>query len=715
MPVRIVKTFDETKSYLNQVRECADSNKLSFGFLPSGAYEELALNGKLWVAISSNSYELQGYLLFGGTYPTLRVSQLYVEEKFRNKGIASILLEELINYGEQNNYSTIRAKVATELEANQFWEDKKFLITKQELGGSPKSANRRLINFRSYSLNTPDLFKEPIQEDNVSLSYPEKPQFSLPVFILDLNILYDITRNRENSNKARQIFERGLSGSFRLCITPEFKKELERTQTNKNNDPIYEIAKAFPTLSSREEFEIIPLCEELRKIIFPDRSIDNRNAVNDQSDLIHLAYCSLNKVGFITSEKAILRQSTILKKTYGITVVSPSEIDFATSSDESLSIESSEELLTFKKLVSSYTKDLELFLINIGLNQILINSLKTRKHGNANIKEVIVSDSTGIIGFCSWNLPNSLSLEIDCYLYVDETNIHAITVIDHFIERTIRDSCPQKITRIDLHFEQKQSLTKSTAKKKGYFSTNKEDLLTKVTFNGFISKKNWQEFSNEFSKLTNRKYPTNLPAPKDLINTGIRVQEKLAVHSRCINLFKFESIISPGVILHEDRNCLILPIKEPYANDLLGNMTLQRSLLPSKNTSLLLEKAYFRKPSKASYFKKGNLIAFYVSGNNSSQEIVGIARITYTDILTLDQVNLKIHRQGVLSKEELNTMLNKNGKLHVLTFDNFKEFPQKISFKKARELKLISAANLVTVEKIPFTKLKILLETAYNL
>lgn len=128
---------------------------------------------------------------------------------------------------------------------------------------------------------------------------------------------------------------------------------------------------------------------------------------------------------------------------------------------------------------------------------------------------------------------------------------------------------------------------------------------------------------------------------------------------------------------------------------------------------ILLEKAYFRKPSRVSYFKRGGLIAFYVSGEKSSKEIVGTARITYTNVSTLDDVTLKIHRQGVLSKEELCDMLDATGKLHFFTFDNFKELPKRIPFKEARKKELISAANLTTVERISFLKLQTLIETSY--
>lgn len=585
MPIEFLKTSSETLPFVSEVQKRADLHKKEFGFLPSSAYEELALKDRLWILISSNTKKLQGYLLFGGMYPHLKVFQLYVVPELRGKQAAEILINELITYGETNNFTTIKAKVATELRANQFWERIGFYITKQELGGTAKSQNRRKINLRSYNLNTPDLFEEST-ETVTSISYPEKPIFSLPVFTIDLNILYDILKKREGSEKAKQIFEYGVNGSFKLCVTPEFQNELERTHIDGNSDPIYEIAKALPTLDELEKSDLKLLCDKLRIVVFPDRALEGRNSSNDESDLIHLAYCSLHGVGFITREKAILRKSSALLEFHGITVVSPSELDFSLRSDKALSVLSPNEKLEFKVWDVQFRDGLKEFLQSIGVERFLIDALNGRRQGNNNLNEIIVFDGTEIIGFCSWTLPYLLNPQIDCYLFVNETNNNSITVIDHFIERVIRDSCKNKITRIDLQFERKQALTKKTAKKKGYIDTDKSNLLTKISYNGFISNDNWKEFSFNFFDLTKRRLPKKLSKKNELTNTGIRITQDSSVYSKCLSIFDFESLISPGVILHEDRDCLLLPIKEVYANDLLGNATPQFQLFPSKHNSL---------------------------------------------------------------------------------------------------------------------------------
>ncbi|WP_217997983.1 hypothetical protein, partial [Pseudomonas syringae group genomosp. 3] len=173
-------------------------------------------------------------------------------------------------------------------------------------------------------------------------------------------------------------------------------------------------------------------------------------------------------------------------------------------------------------------------------------------------------------------------------------------------------------------------------------------------------------------------------------------------------------VIGPRFILNADRDCMLVAIRENFANGLIGNVKNQLSLLSSHDKILLLEKAYFRSPAKAAHFKKGGLIAFYVSGNKSIQEIIGFARITYSDVISIDEAAIKLDRQGVLSRLELASMVDNSGKIHVFTFDNFLEFDRRVSFLRAKELELISNANLVSPEKVGFEKLKVLIGEAFS-
>ncbi len=715
MRLKIQKTYSENEKHIEEIQKHADNNKNYFGFLPSSAYEELTHKGQIWTAVSIDDNLLVGYLIFGGTYPHLRIFQLFSHPKLRKHGIGKLLIDELIKYGEAHNYLAIHAKVAAELRANKFWEKQKFLIFKQELGGTSKSKNRRKINFRSYALNTPDLLTNSNQLDSSVITYPNRPLLSPPIYAIDLNPLFDITFQRENAPEAKLILGQGFGGLFKLCVTPEFKNELNRHSVKNGSDPILEIATSLPTLRECSEAELSPLCETLRIIVFKNRKINSSSAVNNKSDLIHLAYCCNNSIdGFITRDKALLNKSDELNKEFGISIISPEELSLSNDFYEKRSVQVSNENFSLEQLDSKKRNELHEFLTKVNLNNKLIEQLLKRSIGDTTVKEILLYKNELVIGFASWNKPTKLSKSMSLHLYIDESICGAIIGIDHLLESAIRETLPLILNRIDLYILENQALTKSIAIKKG-FLLNQDKGLTKIAFNGFIKNDSWEKFKNDFCDKSGKQVPETMPSKMEIDSTGIPIKSNSTIYLKCLSLFEFETLISPGILLHKERECLLLPIKENYAVELLGNLTGQLSFIPSKATSFLSEKAYFRSTNRSGYFEKGGLIAFYVSGNKSIQEIVGTARISFSGLLTVDQVNINMHQQGVLSADELHGLTNSSGVLHAFTFDNFKALPKRISFKDAKNKGIISNANLTTVEKLPYLKLLELLEESYSI
>ncbi len=68
------------------------------------------------------------------------------------------------------------------------------------------------------------------------------------------------------------------------------------------------------------------------------------------------------------------------------------------------------------------------------------------------------------------------------------------------------------------------------------------------------------------------------------------------------------------------------------------------------------------------------------------------------EVISVDKASLLLERQGVLSRDELSRIANKNNLIHAFTFDNFSRFQTKVPFSQLKANKLISGANLVTAE-----------------
>jgi len=223
--------------------------------------------------------------------------------------------------------------------------------------------------------------------------------------------------------------------------------------------------------------------------------------------------------------------------------------------------------------------------------------------------------------------------------------------------------------------------------------------LAKFSFRGVVTKSNWPSFANDFHETTGLRLPSSLPTAAEFLNTGIRIEMPDRQPSGLIKLFDFETLTSPAIVLCPGRTGLIAPIRSGFAGDLFADVNKQSGLFPSKEAILHLEKAYFRSRRNAKLFDRGLLILFYQSGKGS-QEVVGCGRITYSEVLPIEELEVSVWRQGVLSHRELKKIADQTGNVHVFTFDNFNLFPKRIPYRFLRDNKLISGANLVTVEQL---------------
>ena len=696
----ILKQYDQVCDYVGQVTSIADKNKAAFGFLSASVYEQMASKGQLWVAVNE-AKELKGHLMFGGTMPTLKVFQIYACESVKGHGVGTLLINALKEHAKKSNYHTISARVASDLPANIFWKNVGFPIFRQVKGGEKK---RRMINIRGYTLKDNDLFGS--LDHETSFVTPSRPVLDRPVYALDLNLLLDIFEARPGYEKVIKIMEIGFQGRFSICITPEFKRELQRQSDKFCDDKILRLAGIFPEI--RSQVDISNIAKSLREIVFPYRSLNRRNSQNDESDLRHLAYCvNAGVVGFVTRENAMLRACNDIKEKYGTSIISPDELIL----DDGDTLDFPSPLnadFCFEK--SSCTPEVTRFLKEFLVPKIILETIFPTSPVTDNGSVYVAKLEGCLFGVYFFKKPVvSTGVAMAC-LYVNEGCPKALAAIDHFLEKALRYRSGFSY-RLQLYIGKGQDLTEDTLLRKGFFPL--DDHFVKIICNLFLDEKNWQRFSNELKSYTGFSLPDNLPTKNELLHTGILFSDGSG-KAVALTWFDFETLISPRFIFNSGKNCTLVPIRENYANGLIGNLTNQLSLLSSHDKALLLEKAYFRSSTKTSLFSKGELIAFYVSGKNSIQEMIGFARITYSDVITIDEATIKVDRQGVLTHNELASYTDNSGMLHVFTFDNFFEFDSRISFKKAKSLGLISSANLVSPERIGPDKLKILIGEAFN-
>ncbi|OWQ92518.1 hypothetical protein CDQ92_19825, partial [Sphingopyxis bauzanensis] len=316
--IRLLTLRHEIEPYVGRIREAADREKAAFGFLPARAYDEFAYQGRMIVAVDSGS-ALVGYTLFGGALPQGRIFQTWASPDFRGQGVGRRLLLEVIRVLEESSYLSVRADVASDLkDANGFYSDLGFEVIRTRPGGKTRG---RTINVRVLELSTPSLLDFAIANPSAlgSLSIAAPLAGRAPLYVLDLNVIFDVTKQRVRGPAASRVMAAAFENDVRLAITAELVKELERHSKPESSDPVLELAKALPRLPLPPRSSGDAYMAELALIVFPDRTRDGKLTVQDRSDLMHLvAAIHECAAGFVTSEKAILRAAKLLHSRYGL-------------------------------------------------------------------------------------------------------------------------------------------------------------------------------------------------------------------------------------------------------------------------------------------------------------------------------------------------------------------------------------------------------------
>jgi ribosomal protein S18 acetylase RimI-like enzyme len=192
--IQIRRKPEDVSGFVREAQANADSNRDALGFLPSQAYEQAASQGTLFIASQATAdggERYAGHILFGASYPHARIYQLFVAPASRANGIGRMLIESLVEFTEAKQYLSVIAKVADDLSANGFYKALGFETLGTKAGGASRG---RTINIRVRQLNTPALFgyRWPVS----GLPLAELPSSSTPVFVIDLNVFFDVARRR---------------------------------------------------------------------------------------------------------------------------------------------------------------------------------------------------------------------------------------------------------------------------------------------------------------------------------------------------------------------------------------------------------------------------------------------------------------------------------------------------------------------------------------
>jgi ribosomal protein S18 acetylase RimI-like enzyme len=701
--------------YVDNVCSAADEEPNALGFLPQAAYAEAAEQERLLIAVldRQGTKEYAGHLLFGFVFPNARISQTFVRPEFRRSGIGRKLVEALVGRAEKAHFLSIKASVANDLEANRFWERLGFQLVRRRPG---KGKTGRTINIRIRELATPsllDLMRVPSETQPPDLTFTDPLSGPSPVYAIDLNVLFDVTKKRPRAIEAGRVIRASFSNLVRLAVTEEFIRELERTSQPAPTDPILELAANLPILSAPPTAQLQNMVASLAPLVFPDRHRLGVLSDQDQSDLAHLATAIHNKVaGFITSEKAILRSRSKLRTDFGIDVVSVTEfVGMVEGSLEGeppeLQVASCGASISTREVQQDEDPDVRALFHTIQPPEELASEALKAELGILKRRVLVFCDSQAVALGC-WEVPTTVRPQVQAALFADEDHGAVEQAIDFLLDSMSRESLHGTPVLISLTLPVGHVATARIALAHGFRarkdSSHRSNEFRKLCIGRPVHRFGWDTFADQIRKVSGLGFPEVMP---DYVSNDqvVRVRNSMGA-TLTIPLNMLETLFSPVLFLLRGRPGAIVPIRRRYVDDLLGGCP-QLSFLRPPEARLLHERVYFSSPRNADTLSEGTAILFYESGHDGGRaSVIAAARAVRSERVSKNAITPRHTRRGVFEQKNLQ-QLTKTPTLAATTFDNVLPFTNPVPLHRLRQF---GCSNFITARQISHEKLSLIIK-----
>lgn len=712
----IIEGYENTAAFLDQVRVAADTNSNAFGFFPSSVYGEFARNGNLYVIIekSSKGSLYAGHLLFDRRYPRAHVRQMFTSPKYRRLGLASKLIDYFCSSLTGDGFTSIYARVAEDLEdSNVFWEQQDFFVQRVDVG---RGARKRRILVRCHELESPQLFPSRDIGRHNPLGLEMSRSNDIPLFLLDLNVLFDAARpRRQLHEKAISLFQAERMSFCRLAISDEIREELVRTAQNGKTDPMLGYVNIFPSFPLLKGKDCDGLVSTLATLVFPNKKEKLQLNANDNSDLCHLATVIQNDLaGLITNDGSILEAAPGIKEKYGVEVLSPDVfiLDNSGNADSTTYETFTHSTLFLRDVSESHELSVRSLLSRLKLSGSDISTgwLPAIAVQGRIARRYAVWDKETIIGYITWSKGNPVN-GVSARVAVNEANKNAVNAARVLLIYMLEQQIPNGSQKIILELPRHQPHVRELAIELGFRGTPNHLCLTKLILGSVLTPDTWCISQKKLAANIAVKLPASAPE-----YSGVNQQIEIFTpngHKTYVTLDLLETLLSPALLCLHGRPAVITPLQKSFSDQLLG-CSPQIPLLPLGSASLFRERHYISSKRTLKHFKKGTLILFYESTKGGGRaEIIAIARVRQAYHKAADLIDGSDLEQSVLTYSSL-TNIGKSDVKTVTVFDNIFPFPRPVPLKLLKRMGCGRPNDLITTKPITVTQLQEILSEGFN-
>lgn len=715
LPLSFEKRPRVLAQYIPQIVAISKQNKEALGFLPDGAYHDAIFQHRLigaFLNADSNAPTVVGYILFGGVFPHGSIYQLGVHNSFQRRGIASALIEELISDLEKIGFMTVKAKVAMDLEVAQAcYQRNGFEILRQIPGGQ---ARKRTIVVRIRELQTDHLFSKVPDIETVEgfeLGIQRRSPGDSPFYTFDLNVFFDLVRNRSRHNFAAQLFSAALGHQIKLVVAPEFIVELERNSAGRTDDPILQMAKRLPRLPSASTHEIETLADRIHELVFVRPNARGKDTLQAKSDSKHIAHSALARAtAFITSDTTILASRDELLSKVGLDVASLEELTDLLQTKTEIPGQQLLQGTTFECRSPTDTEFKEYLRASKMPESIIAEHESDIPNGSRRRREAIF-EANKIVGIISVIVPIGIDRAAKLLMHVEQEHISCDFFTDYLLDTSIRFACADSVITIRLDTARGQSSTHTLAKARGFSRTEPEGYFEKIAIGRPVTKQQWTKVVTEVRRRTGLCLPSNASAMAS--STRSLTFANRAGRKVTVKLASLEDILSPTLIAWPGRDGVIVPIARSYAVELFGatdQMTLP--FIKSRDAAFLSQRAYINSSKTAHLMRPGMPILFYESVRSGGRgAVIAAARIVDAIVTRKGEIPSEDERRIVV--DNIDNLLSSDEVL-LTTFDNILPLPSPVPLSVLREINALGKANLITAQPLSAERIEKILDSGWS-
>ncbi|MDB9457805.1 GNAT family N-acetyltransferase [Dolichospermum circinale CS-545/17] len=312
-----IQEISSDSEHLKIIISLGDANSETLGFLPYGAFYELAGKGRILGCISSPG-TCVGYLLYGinRRYSRVKLTHLCVDKTWRDRGIAKLLIQKLKEKTQQ--LYGILASCRRDYNIDDMWGSLGFVANHERPGKSKDGSilTEWWLDYGHHNLLT-------------NLAY--KQTESRLCVAIDANIFFDLVDDEKFDNEGKEskvLIADWLEIEVELCVTDEIKNEINRNSDARKREKLRAAINNFTLLPYiQEEFE--KTCNTIRKY-FPENM-----TASDASDLRQIARVissQINTPYFLTRDKRLLSIEEEIYQEFKLNIIHP--VDFIVKLDE---------------------------------------------------------------------------------------------------------------------------------------------------------------------------------------------------------------------------------------------------------------------------------------------------------------------------------------------------------------------------------------------